>query len=72
MAPVAPVFIDGERSVTLKGDRIAQEFQAIVTDYVERRFGRTPAHGGVDVQCPAVDDDAEGRVAPIPGTKTPQ
>jgi len=38
-APVAPVFIDGERSVTLKGDRIAEEFQAIVSDYVERRFG---------------------------------
>ncbi|MCO5100024.1 MAG: flavodoxin-dependent (E)-4-hydroxy-3-methylbut-2-enyl-diphosphate synthase [Burkholderiaceae bacterium] len=38
-APVAPVFIDGERSVTLKGERIAEEFQAIVADYVERRFG---------------------------------
>jgi (E)-4-hydroxy-3-methylbut-2-enyl-diphosphate synthase len=38
-APVAPVFIDGERSVTLKGERIAEEFQAIVSDYVERRFG---------------------------------
>jgi (E)-4-hydroxy-3-methylbut-2-enyl-diphosphate synthase len=38
-APVAPVFIDGERSVTLKGDRIAEEFQAIVEDYVARRYG---------------------------------
>ncbi len=38
-APVAPVFIDGERSVTLKGDRIAEEFQAIVNQYVERRYG---------------------------------
>jgi (E)-4-hydroxy-3-methylbut-2-enyl-diphosphate synthase len=37
--PVAPVFIDGERSVTLKGERIAEEFQAIVADYVEKRFG---------------------------------
>ncbi len=37
-SPVAPVFIDGERNVTLKGDRIAEEFQAIVSDYVEKRF----------------------------------
>jgi len=39
-APVAPVFVDGERTVTLKGDRIAEEFQAIVDDYVQRRYGR--------------------------------
>ncbi len=37
--PSAPVFIDGERSVTLKGDTIADEFQEIVRDYVERRYG---------------------------------
>jgi len=37
--PVAPVFIDGERSVTLRGDHIAEEFEAIVAGYVERRFG---------------------------------
>mgnify|MGYP000426807486 CR=1 FL=1 len=37
--PAAPVFIDGERSVTLKGDNIAEEFERIVDDYVERRFG---------------------------------
>jgi len=36
---VAPVFVDGERTVTLKGDRIAEEFQAIVAQYVERRYG---------------------------------
>jgi (E)-4-hydroxy-3-methylbut-2-enyl-diphosphate synthase len=42
-APVAPVFVDGERSVTLKGERIAEEFQAIVADYVERRYGRGAA-----------------------------
>ena len=40
-APVAPVFVDGERTVTLKGERIAEEFQAIVDDYVQRRYGRT-------------------------------
>ncbi|HWS73936.1 MAG TPA: flavodoxin-dependent (E)-4-hydroxy-3-methylbut-2-enyl-diphosphate synthase [Quisquiliibacterium sp.] len=38
-APVAPVFVDGERTVTLKGERIAEEFQAIVDDYVVRRYG---------------------------------
>lgn len=39
-APVAPVFVDGERTVTLKGTRIAEEFQAIVEDYVEKRYGQ--------------------------------
>lgn len=38
-APVAPVFIDGERTVTLKGERIAEEFQEIVENYVQRRYG---------------------------------
>ncbi|MEZ5652303.1 MAG: flavodoxin-dependent (E)-4-hydroxy-3-methylbut-2-enyl-diphosphate synthase [Burkholderiaceae bacterium] len=41
-APVAPVFIDGERAMTLKGERIAEEFQAIVDDYVARRYGTNP------------------------------
>ena len=36
--PVAPVYIDGEKAVTLKGDHIAQEFQALVEDYVQRRY----------------------------------
>jgi (E)-4-hydroxy-3-methylbut-2-enyl-diphosphate synthase len=39
-APVAPVFIDGQRDVTLKGERIAQEFQAIVENYVRRTYGK--------------------------------
>ncbi|MCQ8895844.1 flavodoxin-dependent (E)-4-hydroxy-3-methylbut-2-enyl-diphosphate synthase [Limnobacter humi] len=38
-APSAPVFLDGQRSVTLKGDNIAQEFQKIVQRYVEQRYG---------------------------------
>jgi (E)-4-hydroxy-3-methylbut-2-enyl-diphosphate synthase len=38
-APVAPVFVDGERTVTLKGEHIAEEFQAIVDAYVVRRYG---------------------------------
>jgi (E)-4-hydroxy-3-methylbut-2-enyl-diphosphate synthase len=37
--PVAPVYVDGEKTVTLKGDHIAEEFQAIVFEYVQRRFG---------------------------------
>jgi len=37
--PSAPVFVDGERTVTLKGDFIAEEFQKIVQDYVARRYG---------------------------------
>jgi (E)-4-hydroxy-3-methylbut-2-enyl-diphosphate synthase len=36
--PVAPVYVDGEKTVTLKGERIAEEFQAIVEDYVRRNF----------------------------------
>ncbi len=41
--PAAPVFVDGERTVTLKGERIAEQFQAIVDDYVRRRYGRAHA-----------------------------
>ena len=37
--PVAPVYVDGEKTVTLKGARIAEEFQAIVEDYVRTRYG---------------------------------
>ena len=37
--PVAPVYVDGEKTVTLKGERIAEEFQAIVEDYVRRTYG---------------------------------
>ncbi len=37
--PAAPVFIDGEKALTLKGDRIAEEFQEILEDYVRSRYG---------------------------------
>ena len=37
--PVAPVYVDGRKTVTLKGDRIAEEFQAIVEKYVEEKYG---------------------------------
>jgi (E)-4-hydroxy-3-methylbut-2-enyl-diphosphate synthase len=43
--PVAPVYVDGEKTVTLKGDHIAEEFQQIVERYVHQRYGtvRSPS-----------------------------
>jgi (E)-4-hydroxy-3-methylbut-2-enyl-diphosphate synthase len=41
--PVAPVFVDGQKTVTLKGDRIAEEFEQIVFDYVRSTYGGEPA-----------------------------
>ena len=38
-APSAPVYVDGKKTVTLRGDNIAAEFQQIVDDYIENRFG---------------------------------
>ena len=44
-APAAPVFIDGEKALTLRGEGIAREFQTLVEDYIEKRFGSaTAAH----------------------------
>ncbi|WP_405053840.1 flavodoxin-dependent (E)-4-hydroxy-3-methylbut-2-enyl-diphosphate synthase [Variovorax soli] len=39
-APAAPVFVDGEKALTLRGENIAAEFHQLVEDYVERRFGK--------------------------------
>lgn len=39
-SPTAPVYIDGERALTLKGDNIAAEFRALVDDYVARKYLR--------------------------------
>lgn len=41
-APAAPVYIDGEKRMTLRGDGIAQEFQAVVENYIHQRFGMAP------------------------------
>ena len=38
-APAAPVFIDGQKAMTLRGEHIATEFHQVVADYIERRFG---------------------------------
>ncbi len=57
--PVAPVFVDGEKTVTLKGDAIAEEFQSIVEEYVRKNY----AEGGKlrqEYKAPA-----EARTIPI-------
>jgi (E)-4-hydroxy-3-methylbut-2-enyl-diphosphate synthase len=43
--PVAPVYVDGAKTVTLKGERIAEEFQAIVEEYVRRNYAPGAARG---------------------------
>ncbi len=40
-SPAAPVFIDGEKAMTLRGDNIAQDFVAVIDDYVARRYVST-------------------------------
>ncbi|MDR3015963.1 MAG: flavodoxin-dependent (E)-4-hydroxy-3-methylbut-2-enyl-diphosphate synthase [Delftia acidovorans] len=42
-APAAPVYIDGEKALTLRGERITEEFQALVENYVARTYGATAA-----------------------------
>ncbi len=42
-APAAPVFIDGKKAMTLRGEKIAEEFEKIVIDYIENRFGNKEA-----------------------------
>jgi (E)-4-hydroxy-3-methylbut-2-enyl-diphosphate synthase len=37
-SPVAPVFVDGRKAATLRGDRIAEEFQQMIVDYIERKY----------------------------------
>jgi (E)-4-hydroxy-3-methylbut-2-enyl-diphosphate synthase len=41
--PVAPVYVDGEKTITLRGDHIAEEFQALVDAYVRSTYGGEPA-----------------------------
>ena len=42
-APAAPVFIDGIKALTLRGENIAQDFQEVVENYIEKRFGIIPS-----------------------------
>jgi (E)-4-hydroxy-3-methylbut-2-enyl-diphosphate synthase len=39
-SPAAPVFIDGQKAVTLRGADVADQFKVMVTDYIERKFGQ--------------------------------
>tara|TARA_R110002020_G_scaffold198830_2_gene400030 strand:- start:4205 stop:5446 length:1242 start_codon:yes stop_codon:yes gene_type:complete len=39
-SPAAPIFIDGKKAATLRGPNIAEDFQAMVADYIEKRFGQ--------------------------------
>lgn len=43
-APAAPVYIDGEKALTLRGEGIASEFQTIVESYIRRRYGAVQPH----------------------------
>jgi (E)-4-hydroxy-3-methylbut-2-enyl-diphosphate synthase len=56
--PVAPVFVDGVKTVTLKGEYIAEEFHRLVDDYVASHYGRSGGHG----QRVATDNDESARV----------
>ena len=38
--PAAPVFIDGKKAMTLRGPNIAEDFQKLVLDYIENRYGK--------------------------------
>jgi (E)-4-hydroxy-3-methylbut-2-enyl-diphosphate synthase len=45
---VAPVFVDGAKTVTLKGDNIATEFQAIVEHYVQEKYGASSVETAIE------------------------
>jgi (E)-4-hydroxy-3-methylbut-2-enyl-diphosphate synthase len=57
--PVAPVFVDGQKTVTLKGDRIAEEFEAIVEEYVRSHYS-----DGVKAQGPRLKKSISIRAVP--------
>ena len=44
--PTAPVFIDGKKAMTLRGPTVAADFQKIVVDYIEQRFGTAASDRG--------------------------
>jgi len=53
--PVAPVYVDGQKTVTLKGERIAEEFIAIVTDYVRATYGGEPRTAALRPAAKTID-----------------
>ena len=42
-SPAAPVYVDGQKSATLRGDNIAGDFEAMLADYIDKRFGASGA-----------------------------
>jgi (E)-4-hydroxy-3-methylbut-2-enyl-diphosphate synthase len=52
--PVAPVYVDGKKTVTLKGERIAEEFQAIVEEYVRGKYGAVARSARKQISIKAV------------------
>ena len=48
--PTAPVFIDGKKAATLRGPDIAEDFEKMVADYIEQRFGQRQGGGGIAMQ----------------------
>jgi len=52
--PVAPVYVDGEKTVTLKGERIAEEFQAIVEGYVRNKYAASIRRAKRDIKITPV------------------
>ena len=67
--PVAPVYEDGKKTVTLKGDRIAEEFQAMLDAYVARTYGTHATDGVTGGGVVRVMERAKsqlGSVAPEP------
>jgi (E)-4-hydroxy-3-methylbut-2-enyl-diphosphate synthase len=47
--PAAPVFVDGEKFRTLRGENIASDFKALVIDYIEQRYGAAPKPGAAQM-----------------------
>ncbi len=58
--PAAPVFIDGRKAVTLRGAKIAEEFEQLVQDYVKTRFGGGGGGGGGGDGCDGDGGDGGG------------
>jgi (E)-4-hydroxy-3-methylbut-2-enyl-diphosphate synthase len=60
--PVAPVYVDGHKTVTLKGEHIAEEFQEIVADYVRATYGGEPPAARLQLERKSIAVDASGVV----------
>jgi len=63
--PSAPVFVDGRRVVTLKGDRIAEEFQTIVQHYVQQRYGMKTVDAANERMNDNTNSDADATAAAL-------